>query len=295
LTRIIGVNKLKFLTMKKLCYNYNISWCRLMGLIILFCISNQIKVVCAAPPAGMVLIPAGEFIMGSEEGEADESPVQKIYLEAFYLDKYEVTNYEYRQFVTKTHHREPYDWENTDFNQDKQPVVGVSWNDATDYCGWAKKRLPTEAEWEKAARGEDGRTFPWGNKWDERNANSSSSNKQKTVPVGSYPKGISPYGAYDMAGNVWEWCNDWYSENYYHMVPKQNPAGPSMGDAKAIRGGGWFDSPAQLRSSNRYYSHAMVRYNAIGFRCAKDLKSSLGKNPTPKDKAFPAQEKLKGI
>jgi formylglycine-generating enzyme required for sulfatase activity len=242
------------------------------GIIISVLLSSSMRIAAAEPAKDMVLVPAGEFIMGSEEGEQDEAPEQKIYLDAFYIDKYEVTNAQYRRFVKATGHREPYDWKNDSFNQDDQPVVGVSWDDAAAYCEWRKKRLPTEAEWEKAARGQEGRRFPWGSKWNRQNANCSTSGKNKTAAVGSYPQGVSPYGVYDMAGNIWEWCADWYGADYYHLIPKRNPTGPVSGDARVIRGGGWFDSQAQLRSANRYYSHPMVRYNGIGFRCARDYK-----------------------
>ncbi len=246
--------------------------CLWIGFIIAFILCIYIEPAHAKPPQGMILIPAGEFTMGSEYGEEDEVPVHQVHLDAFYIDKYEVTNAKYRQFLKTTNHRKPYGWEDKNFNRDNQPVVGVSWEDAIVYCEWAAKRLPTEAEWEKAARGEDELMFPWGPNWHKQNANSADAGKKKTVSVGSHPQGISPYGVHDMAGNVWEGCADWYVSNYYLISPKSNPPGPVTSNARVIRGGGWFDSPAQLRTSNRYYSHPMVRYNSIGFRCAKGYK-----------------------
>ncbi len=243
-----------------------------IGFIIICLVGIYFKAAHAKAPQDMVLIPAGEFTMGSEDGDKDELPQRQVYLDAFYIAKYEVTNAQYRKFVKATGYREPYGWDDKNFNQPNQPVVGVSWEDAAAYCKWAGRRLPTEAEWEKAARGDGGWIFPWGQDWNKQNANSSSLDKHKTAPVGSYPQGVSSYGVYDMAGNVWEWCADWYVADYYLLGPGRNPPGPSTSDSKVIRGGGWFDSPTQLRTTNRYYSHPMVRYNGIGFRCAKDYK-----------------------
>ncbi len=231
-----------------------------------------LDVVCAKAPADMVLVPEGKFIMGSKIGDKDEEPVHEVYLDAFYIDKYEVSNSQYNKFVKAAKARKSYCADNPMFNKPNQPVVCISWDDAASYCKWVKKRLPTEAEWEKAARGTDGRLFAWGQKWISANANSNASDLAKPAPVGSYPKGVSPYGAYDMSGNVWEWCADWYSENYYHLSPQRNPKGQSLGDSRVIRGGGWFDLPAQVTVTNRYDSHPLVRYNGIGFRCARDSK-----------------------
>jgi len=155
----------------------------------------------------MVLVPAGEFVMGSEAGPS-ERPVRRVFLDAYYIDTYEVTNGLYGKFLQATRRHEPRYWKDARVNDPNQPVVGVTWYDAEAYCHWSGKRLPTEAEWEKAARGTDGRISPWGNQWDSARASTSDGGSGKLSPVGSYEAGKSPYGAYDMAGNVWEWVAD---------------------------------------------------------------------------------------
>ena len=160
----------------------------------------------------MVSVPAGEFWMGCNEQadkrcNFDEKPYHKVYLDAYYIDKYEVTQSEYNECVTTD--KCPANRKKDGFTGDRQPVIGVSWEDADTYCKWAGKRLPTEAEWEKAARGTDGRVYPWGNSFDPTRANYAGA-LGKTSEVGSYPSGASPYGALNMAGNVWEWVADWY-------------------------------------------------------------------------------------
>jgi iron(II)-dependent oxidoreductase len=207
--------------------------------------------------AEMILIPAGEFIMGSPEGEGenDERPQHTVFLDAFYIDKYEVTNFQYKQFMDATGHGAPADWNNEKYNQPNQPVVGVTWHDAVAYAKWAGKRLPTEAEWEKAARGADGRIYPWGNEWDSSKCNSGvgGDGYQYTAPVGSFSDGASPYGVLDMSGNVWEWCADWYDNNYYSRSPQQNPKGPDSGSSRVLRGGSWFDANhSSLRCAVRF-------------------------------------------
>ena len=227
--------------------------------------------------AEMILIPAGEFIMGSSEGEddGDEHPQHTVFLDAFYIDKYEVTNAQYKQFMDATGHRAPEHWDDERFNQPDWPVEGVAWHDAVAYAKWAGKRLPTEAEWEKAARGTDGRRYPWGNEWDSSkcNSNGSSDGYEETAPVGSFPDGASPYGVMDMAGNVDEWCADLYDEDYYSRSPQQNPKGPDSGSSRVMRGGSgsMYD---RIHNQRVTFRHGVIMsskdyYN--GFRCAQDV------------------------
>ncbi len=220
--------------------------------------------------AEMVLVPTGEFWMGSDTGGGeDEKPRHRVYLDAYSIDKYEVTNGLYGHFMAATGRAAPAYWTDNSFNGPTQPVVAVSWHDAEAYCKWAGKRLPTEAEWEKAARGTDGRTYPWGDQWDASRANSGESNLGKTAPVGSYADGASPYGAHDMAGNVWEWVADWYDKDYYKRSPERNPRGPDSGGSFVLRGGSWGSNPFDLRTAYRDDNTPDGRFNNIGFRCAR--------------------------
>ncbi len=157
--------------------------------------------------------------------------------------------------------------------KDNHPVVNVSWDDAVAYCEWACVRLPTEAEWEKAAQGTDGRSHLWGNEWDKRKCNNGRADFGSTsqiTPVGNYPQGASPFGVLDMAGNVWEWCADWYEGDYYMTAPNRNPAGPSLGQYRALRGGLWFNYFVYIcRAANRFRSAPAERRNDLGFRCVQ--------------------------
>jgi formylglycine-generating enzyme required for sulfatase activity len=219
-----------------------------------------------ATAADMVRVPAGQFIMGSNEGESDEQPVHIVYLDGFYIDKTEVSNAQYRKCMETGPCDTPEDtiyYDNADYAQ--HPVVFVRWNDANAYCQWAGKRLPTEAEWEKAARGTGRWVYPWGNTFDGTKLNFADKNTSfdwsdsnwddgyaATAPVGSYPNGASPYEALDMAGNVWEWVADWYDEGYYSQSPGRNPPGPDSGEYRVLRGGSWGNyrgSPTALPAS----------------------------------------------
>ena len=232
--------------------------------------------------APMVLVPAGEFTMGSTEGSDDEKPAHRVSLDAYYIDKYEVTVGQYAKFLEARGVNGPPMWTTMDQPpHQKRPVVNVDWSDASTYCEWAGKRLPTEAEWEKAARGTDGRTYPWGNEPpDLGRANYGRekwNNHAALVPVGQLEDGKSPYGIYDLAGNVWEWVSDWYDPDYYTTSPLQNPKGPENGKYRVLRGGSWDLAPENLRSARRdfnlplapdYDSPSYRNFNS-GFRCAK--------------------------
>jgi len=224
----------------------------------------------------MVLVPAGEFTMGSLGGDPDEQPVHKVYVSAFFMDKHQVVVSQYARFLEATHHDSPPEWTlmNKQANRNR-PVANVNWAEADAYCKWTGKRLPTEAEWEKAARGTDGRVYPWGNEPPTRfHANSGKevwSNHSALLPVGTLEEGKSPYGIYDMAGNVWEWVSDWYDPDYYRTSPSQNPSGPRMGDSKVIRGGSWGSNGiTDLRSADREIHLPSFRGLGTGFRCAKN-------------------------
>jgi len=291
-------------------------------------------VMAADAPKDMVKVPAGAFTMGTEprddQGKAqefgsskpwylDESPQHKVTLDAFWIDKYEVTNAQYRDFVIKNNYFIPNGWEKNGYllsrdvlsfanitklrklatdtyhldmdttkmkydelldaivasekELDNLPVTGVTWFQARDYCKAQGKRLPSEAEWEKAARGTDGREYPWGNKWDETRLNIGSGEgwKHGVAPVGSYPKGVSPYGAYDMAGNVMEWTADWYKP-YPDSKYKSDDYGEKM---RVVRGGGWGGLGHYVinhfyRTAYRFNLKPNFTFVDLGFRCAKD-------------------------
>ncbi len=201
--------------------------------------------------ASMVLIPKGEFTMGSNNGDSDEKPVHTVYLNDFYIDRYEVTNALYKDCVTAGVCDEPQNTGNYDNSQyADHPVVYVDWYMAKTYCEWRGAQLPTEAQWEKAARGIDERTYPWGEGIACNKANYLGC-VGDTKPIGSYESNISPYGVYDMAGNVWEWVADWYSEKYDQNSSAENPLGPDSGRYRVLRGGAWNQDEYLLRTSAR--------------------------------------------
>lgn len=228
--------------------------------------------------APMVLVPAGEFSMGSPDGASDERPVHQVQLDAYYIDKFEVTTGRYAQFLKGVKRKPPDKWNEVNFTFDwARPVVGVDWSDAEAYCRWAGKRLPTEAEWEKAARGTDGRKYPWGMDepsddlanydWDSRRT---WRGYTTLTPVGSYDTGKSPYFMYDAGGNAWEWVADWYSPNTYQNRLDRNPKGPPTGGTRVTRGGSWADKAYSIRATNRRGVQPSERYRDLGFRCAQD-------------------------
>jgi formylglycine-generating enzyme len=233
------------------------------------------KRILAEDGTEMVLIPAGEFEIGSNEA-SEEQPLHRVYLDDFYIYKYEVTNAQYQQFVKDTGYRSPAFRKNAEFNHPDQPVVGVSWDDAVAYCQWLSRksgkryRLPTEAEWEKAARGGlSGMKFPWETS-DLRGKANFGSVEESAARVGSFkPNG---YGLHDMVGNVWEWCSDWYAKSYYSQSPNSNPKGPESGLVRVVRGGSWASATESLRCANRHSADPSERVEYIGFRCVRELK-----------------------
>jgi formylglycine-generating enzyme required for sulfatase activity len=275
---------------------------------------NTTTVVSARDGATLILIPGGPFPMGVADGDpllnADEQPQHIVMLRDYYIDQNEITNTQFASFVQATGYltdaeklgsgsvlpSKKRQWEDTpganwfqpygpDTNISGQgfyPVTQISWNDANTYCAWVGRRLPTEAEWEKAARGPDGRRFPWGSSplagdllnssdvnlpivWADKTFND---NYRQLAPVGSYPAGMSPYGLLDMAGNVWEWVADWYAATYYATSPDLNPAGPPAGTNRVARGGSWAYVEQGVRSANRDFHPPEFRSDNSGFRCA---------------------------
>ena len=219
----------------------------------------------------MKRIPAGHFWMGSGEESKNntEKPKHRLSLPTYHIDIFPVTNREYLRFVESTGHPEPLFIKNPEYGDPMQPVVGVSLYDALEYAKWINKRLLTEAEWEKAAKGEKNLTYPWGNKYANDMANVDYM-LNRTSRVDQFPNGISSYGCFDMIGNVWEWCFDWYDEKYYTLSPPDNPNGPKNGKAKVIRGGAWDTIYLNARNAFRFFSDPSVKSNNIGFRCAGD-------------------------
>jgi len=247
----------------------------------------------------VVRIPAGEFVRGSNNGRGDEKPERSIHLDAFDIDRFEVTNAQYRRFLQAEERTAPPYWMGVEYpiGQADYPVVGVSWEEADAYCAWVGKRLPTEAEWEKACRGTDGRTYPWGNEWDTRRANVETTAPQSwpvdwseawkslqasliedgtrgLKPVGSYPDGASVDGVLDLIGNASEWVGDWYNWGDYQNLPTQNPRGLGPPWNHSLRGSSWFDPYGSTnwvqemsRCSARNSSHE-TQDPRVGFRCA---------------------------
>ena len=232
----------------------------------------------------MVFVPAGEFSMGSQGGDADERPIHSVYLDKYYIDMYEVTNARYRACVEAGACLPPFQEGSftrgryyNDPSFDDFPVMYVSWEMAQAYCAWRGVELPSEAQWEKAARGTDARTYPWGEGIDCQRANyyhqegaDFEACAGDTTRVGSYISGQSPYGAFDMTGNVWEWVADWYSDSYYHESPLRNPLGPESGRMRVVRGGAWQFSDYTLRAANRYWFNPANALENVGFRCAQE-------------------------
>ena len=224
----------------------------------------------------MVQIPEGPFRMGGTEGDPDEAPEHQVYLSSFYIDKKEITQAEYEQFFKMTKRGKPFipvfEDDIAKITNRDLPAIGMSWPDAVAYCKWAGKRLPTEAEWEKAARGEGRRRYPWGEDLGTNRANLDGVEDgfKYLAPPGSFEAGRSPYGIYDMTGNVAEWVADTYDEHYYAKSPFRDPQGPSEGEHKVIRGGSWRETPHGARIAKRFQAKMWRTDSSIGFRCARD-------------------------
>lgn len=239
-------------------------------------------------PVDMVVVPEGDFIMGSNAGDSSRRPQRRVYLDGFFIDKHETTVAAYKACVDAGVCTIPSTigfcgGENIKYNnwgkseRSQHPVNCVDWYQAKTFCEWTGKRLPTEAEWEKAARGTDGRTYPWGKQrpncnhavmYDDRKGNGCG--KNQTWPVGSRNHGASPYGALDMVGNVWEWTADWYDRHYYADAPNRNPRGPSLGSKRVVRGGG-FSNLANFEAFHRSLDPPTSAIVSSGFRCARSI------------------------
>ena len=244
--------------------------------------------------AEMVYVPAGEFLMGSENGNSDEKPQHTVYLDEYWIYKTEVTNAQYGKCVGAGTCNEPGDTMNyKDSSYAQHPVMYVDWEQAKGYCAWAGSRFPNEAEWEKAARGTtDGRTYPWGNQEPTCELANFSSCGVNTKEVGSLSQGASPYGVLDMAGNAWEWVNDWYAEGYYEKSVRENPAGPDTGDYHIVRGGSWLNGQRYLRASNRRMYNPADRYLNSGFRCVHSPSKKLALESSPTTVPPTVQQKI---
>ena len=269
----------------------------LVAVIIFFCVYSLPLFSQEKNYKDEILIPRESFIMGNNDKECQcyEFPTHEVFLDSFYIDKYEVINSQFQQFIDangycdssfwtphgwryiqKMNITRPKFWDDENFgnNYPNKPVVGINWYEAAAYAKWAGKRLPTEAEWERAARSTDKRIYPWGNeKPDESRCNFGyifgSTLNSSTKEVGSYELGKSKDGLYDMAGNVCEWCNDWYNIDYYSKSPTDNPQGPESGEFKCLRGGSWFLYIRFMRVTARDFAEPETRNNFTGFRCAR--------------------------
>ncbi len=240
----------------------------------LFCTWANVQ---AQGKENMALIPQGEFTMGSAD-HSDEIPHQVV-LDSYYMDKFEVSNKDYKEFMKSTGHPAPAYWDDPRLNKSNQPVVGVNWYDGNAFCEWKGKRLPTEAEWERAAKDPDGSHYPWGHKIGPTKANYGQ-NVGKTKPVDAYPEGVSGYGMYNMAGNVFEWVSDWYDPNYFKVSAALNPQGPptgynfaNQGPVKVLKGGSWLAPVSSLHTSHRFWNQPENNSYGVGlgFRCAQSL------------------------
>jgi formylglycine-generating enzyme required for sulfatase activity len=227
------------------------------------------------PPPGMAYVPGGEFMMGSDAGDEYERPQHKVTVKPFFIDLYEVTCEDYQKFILATNHQAPSNWIGGRYPPGamRRPVTGVTWDDAVAYAAWIGKRLPTEQEWEFAARGAEGRCYPWGNEWKSGLANADTSSLGHLADVGAYSSGTSPFGLFDLVGNAWEWTTSDLTAYPGGQLPKQ-----SAEDLKVIRGGYWKSNLNQATTTFRRGIPARgdYEYDNTGFRCAKDAGDSSG-------------------
>jgi formylglycine-generating enzyme required for sulfatase activity len=232
------------------------------------------------PPLGMSYVAGQEFMMGSNTGDILEQPAHKVTVQPFFMDTNEVTRDDYQKFVNAKGHRAPNGWINGRYpsGTGKWPVTGVSWDDANAYASWAGKRLPTEAEWEFAARGSDGRRFPWGNEWKSQAANAGNTSLNHVDQVGRNQNGMSPSGAFDMVGNAWEWTATDLAAYPGGQLPDRLPDGSEVKRGKVIRGGCFLSNSDQATTTfRRGWPPSGENYDNTGFRCAKDVENSSGK------------------
>ena len=250
-------------------------------------------------PKGMVLITKGVYIMGSHKSLIElnpgdlfsidrhslgpENPAHNVLVDSFYIDTHEVSHGEYMKFVKINMTKEPRFAKDPNFNNYKQPVVGVSWKEAQSYCIWKGRRLPTEAEWEKASRGKRSIKYPWGNEDPNKTKLNFNQEVKKTTIIGSYGAGKSDYQVYDLAGNVSEWVYDWHLPEFYLFSPKKNPLGPKNGHYKVIRGGNWRSNADDVKMVYRNATIPTIRKNTLGFRCAQSKSKSSSKYPNPSE------------
>jgi formylglycine-generating enzyme required for sulfatase activity len=234
----------------------------------------------------MVQVPEGPFMMGSKDGDPDEAPERQTYLKAFYIDTKEVSQEEYARFAKMTKRALPkievFEDDQSKLLRPEFAAMSMTWDEAVAYCKWAGKRLPTEAEWEKAGRGEGKRKYAWGDTFMSGRANANVDGSEDgfryLAPPGSFETGRSPYGIYDMTGNVAEWVADSYDEHYYQKAPYRDPKGPEPGELKVVRGGSWRETQHNARLSKRFAAKLWRTDITIGFRCASDVET--GDSPT---------------
>jgi len=250
------------------------------GIVLAACAGAAPARISASDGMAEVFIPAGEFLMGSSASDPDayggEGPLHRVYLDSFWIDRTDVTNGMYARCVQQGACQPPdrsSSYTRGDYYEDPAyagyPVIFVTWFDAAAYCFWAGGKLPTEAQWEKAARGNDGRTYPWGSATPDRTLLNYNVQTGDTTPVGAYPAGASPYGVLDMAGNVWEWVADWYEPDYYSHSSQRDPPGPDQGLGRVMKGGSWNVIAQTARSAVRGRRTPDYAFDNVGFRCVR--------------------------